>query len=848
MSDKFGRHKSTRWVKAVPTYDNNWGEEYDYDYGSDDVEEKEQPSVDNPEFVNGEDSASSVSLEGSRNIDVVNDSLHPSSGSNDQISHHSGFVDEESHTPPPPPPPPPPLPQQTNNLVLSIDNLRPRSRYDDDSSDEDDEEEAPAPEENKKKPLTIVPVNEVSDPYMPPTPVFNNHPSNPETPLSDFSYQTDADSIQREPITLNVGPISHSDESPVVEPVRGFPDTETIHEIDSKEELNAPAPAAAPLVLSVDELKSHDDSDDDWGYNSQHSSNDEADEALHNKSSQDLKSLKITKSPEIGFMSQDKKPIRTDALDSLISDLERVSVGNDNDSFNTRENSFLPRMDSIHDLSLPDFENNSFAYSSDKNETLNRTNVDSILEQHTTDDTEGQNSQPPTPVAPLSYSEAKRGHESFVQDLSGHRPSIRKPPPAKDKQLESASSADAVQVGGYDDQNSIQNSFNFSNKNEPSNGDELRPSTFEDNELKPVVSSGSLSTGKLSVATSSHDAQSIRSDKEPVPLEKNNNDDVSRRMSTMTNNTFSLGAWKPNTGSYRDQFINDNDNESQFSFNPSLDSGYSKFTNVRDASGASFVETSSNASSLSVPETIDIALPRIAEDNAEDSEDDQMDDKHKDLQPLPTNTTSDTVLKDHEYPQPVFKEERMTPHGSLDNVPFDRSQDGSLDVPNTDGSSDDMTEVRNSVVSDSTVISDKDSGEKRLVSNATDATDISKRSYIQAPRPKYNWKQIMSTSQPIDRIRLLKEALEMESVYDTGLLNWLHETLKLSENTSNMHVGKIASEAYQNAAHQDIRRHGTIRSKVSIVKDKVETSGLTASSLGKRFFSKGRKLMKSGSD
>lgn len=855
MSDKFGRHKSTRWVKAVPTYDNNWGEEYDYDYGSDDVETKEQPSVDNPEFVNGEDSASSVSLEGSRDIDVVNDSLHPSQGSNDQISHHSGLVDEESH--PLPPPPPLPHPQQTSNLVLSIDNLRPRSRYDDDSSDEDDEEEAPEPEENEKVPLTIVPVKEVSDPYMPPTPVFNNHPSNPETPLSEFSYQSDADSIQREPITLNVGPINHSDipelHSPVVEPVRGFPDTETIHEIDSKEEINALAPAAAPLVLSVDELKSNDDSDDDWGYNSQHSSNDEA-EPPHNKSTQDLKSLKITKSPEIGTMSLNKKPIRTDALDSLISDLEQVSVGNDSDSFNTRDNSFLPRMDSIHDLSLPDFENNSFAYSSDRNETFNLTDVDSILEQHTTDDIEGQISQPPTPVAPLSYSEAKRGHESFVQDLSGHRPSIRKPPPSKDKQLESASSADAP-VGIYDDQNSIQDSFNVNNKNEPStNGDELRPSTFDDNELKPVISSGSLSTGKLSVATSSHDTHSIRSDKEPAPVEKNINDDVSRRMSTMTNNTFSLGAWKPNTGNYRDQFINDNDNESQFSFNPSIDSGYSKFTNVRDASGASFVETSSNASSLSVPETIDIALPRIAEDNAEDSEDDQMDDKHKDLHPLPTNTTSDTVLKDHEYPQPVFKEERMTPHGSLDNVPFDRSQDashtdGSRDVPRTDGSGDDMTEVHNSVVSDSTVISDdKDSDDKRLVSGATDATDISKRSYIQAPRPKYNWKQIMSTSQPIDRIRLLKEALEMESVYDTGLLNWLHETLKLSENTSNMHVGKIASEAYQNAAHQDIRRHGTIRSKVSIVKDKVETSGLTASSLGKRFFSKGRKLMKSGSD
>ena len=103
----------------------------------------------------------------------------------------------------------------------------------------------------------------------------------------------------------------------------------------------------------------------------------------------------------------------------------------------------------------------------------------------------------------------------------------------------------------------------------------------------------------------------------------------------------------------------------------------------------------------------------------------------------------------------------------------------------------------------------------------------------------------MATSQPIDRIRLLRDALEKEADYDTGLLNWLNESLRQSEDASNIHIGKIATQAYQNAAHNDIRRHASIRSKVSIVRDKVETSGLQASSLGKRFFNRGKKLMKS---
>ena len=43
-------------------------------------------------------------------------------------------------------------------------------------------------------------------------------------------------------------------------------------------------------------------------------------------------------------------------------------------------------------------------------------------------------------------------------------------------------------------------------------------------------------------------------------------------------------------------------------------------------------------------------------------------------------------------------------------------------------------------------------------------------------------------------------------------------------------IGRVASQAYQNAAHNDLRRHASLRTTVNLVKDKVEG---TTGSLGK---------------
>ena len=89
-----------------------------------------------------------------------------------------------------------------------------------------------------------------------------------------------------------------------------------------------------------------------------------------------------------------------------------------------------------------------------------------------------------------------------------------------------------------------------------------------------------------------------------------------RRVSTLSNATFNLGGWAPNTDNFRNQFIGENDSES-INFNTDR-SGYDKFTKVRTESTQE--EDNANASLPSIPETIDAVMPSIQEDGASDEE------------------------------------------------------------------------------------------------------------------------------------------------------------------------------------------------------------------------------------
>lgn len=819
MPDKFGRHKSTRWVKAeVPSYGDEWNDDYDYEYASN----SDQESVPALPEIHQELPLAPVHQQEAKK-----------------------------------PPPAPPLP--ANGLVLSIDNLD-RTKYDED----DDEDETSAPEivaderdntQRRPQPLEVSVSNPHDDSFQPPTPTFNTSQKTPETPQSDRSFQSDADLIQFEPESLNVAPVSHLRAPSATVPVLQEEDENTPAPEDPPEAPKAPQTARTPpepLVLSIDRRLVYlddDSSDDDWGYNSQHSSNGEprpmdhdlgpeseaddpilhygedTDEGLHFQRPQSTISAKSgrngapsapnrsTSGPSEGDTPEEAlhytKPqsrvsshehrVKTDALDLLISDLENASMV---ESEHADHSSYLPNMDLLHDISLPDFEDKSFS------------EYDKF-----------QNDVPTTPIAPLSKNEIEEEHDSFIKELLGHRPSIRKPPTKTDRRelmsVDYSNIADAVsgyirentpppelsgRTGDVLDANSDR--FSFHNHLE-TNLDRLAV----DHAPRSVASSGSLSTGQLSLEGG-----------EDTPPEAIG-DEPHRRMSTASQNTIQMGSWKPNTGNFRDQFIGDNDNELAINFNPYSDTtNYNKFTKLRTASTFSHA---SNRSMGSVPDTIDVALPNIHEDPDDGDEEEKAQNTFDSLQPSQTNT--DSVLGDYSYSKPIFKEEKLTPNASKDTVGEPKQRYSSL-LSHSTVPSDSAETITKRVDSVSSVSSDK-----------TASTSTTKK-FTAQPYPPYSWKSIMSTSQPIDRIRLLRDASSMESQYDLGLQNWLRETLQQVENSPNMHIGKIATAAYQNAAHNDIRRHTSIR---SMVRDRVETSGMQATSLGKKFFSKSRKLMKS---
>ncbi|ODV77766.1 uncharacterized protein CANTADRAFT_31082, partial [Suhomyces tanzawaensis NRRL Y-17324] len=889
MADNFGRHLSTRWVKAsVPSYGDEWGDEYDYNYNSEETssvtEAKKEVTPERFELHDNHQTPDHSFSSRSQDEAISGESI----SMGQDLSHKTGV---------------PSGAQNPSNLVLSIDRFKNRSDSDsDETSDEEPEEQPKAVRKNtiRKPPLELdsslieshlADVSKSFDEFVPPTPTYTTKFSNPGTPQSDRSYQSDADSIQNEPANLNVvdsNRFASSDQEhnyegkTILEDIQPKNlstidefhsgketdnDNEAIH--FSKPEASPPQSpnVASPLVLSIDKKDfnySSDDDEDEIAF--EH--NDDIHEEEHDNDN-DIPRNHETNTIQSDNESTTRRPIETAALDSLIHDLENASLGPDSSPERPKEqpegeNDYTLQLDSF-DVSMPDFEDSE----------LVNTSLAQAYEE------EGDPNSPTTPIAPLSLTEEKEGHRNYLRE-SGHRRSIRKPPPEPRKNLVSvdySNIADAVSgymndneslganknldIIGEDNQSvssetkSQSTGENKERISEPQMQEEEFFST-EDfkkpgvNELHPVVSLDSLSTGKFSFETHStsqrgdnhslRDGQSLR-DNHSIRENYNSNEgvenDKSRRVSTMSMATVNMGGWNPNTNNYRDQFINDNDNESQINFNPHAEepSNYNKFTKLRGSSGLS--EVVSNSSSISVPDTIDAALPQIAED-PDDNEDNQ-------LQPK-TSIAADSILQEHSYPLPVFKEERLTPAGSSEMLPKSSNQRYSSLFLSNDLESQETKRI----ASDSTMGAlekemNKAANPLRVTGASTAVTEsglTSTKPFSAQSYPVFDWKTIMSASQPIDRIRLLKEALKKESEHDTGLQNWLHETLKSSQNPTNMHIGKIASEAYSNATHNDIRRHASLRSKVSIVKDKVETSGLHATSFGKRFLSRGKKFMK----
>lgn len=739
------------------------------------------------------------------------------------------------------------------------------------------------------------------DHIMPPTPTYNNHFA-PETPQSERSFASDTDSIQKEsdlnvirassrkrpPEPINeadynivdvhkhdtINEKSHHQEEEDVLPRETVGAAASVHDtLDSSDRhitasssgpASPIAEAPTPLVLSIDNKginnSDSDSDDDDWGYNANNASNSDSDDDDDVKKgdgwSFKSKSSDVNKSQEEAEVANTSS--KGEDLDNLIDDLKNNSlIINDGES----SDGYLPSISPTQDAELPDFSNYEAGVSDSK-----------ALEDNK--DLNSSKDVSPLPTEPLTIS---------------HKGSIRKPPPGR---------VDLVSV----DYSNIADAVRDYLSDEEQQQNEKLNDIDEDNEslaLQPTESSGSLSTGKFSFAPSHlsgtqfneiksaalpalpphlHGSQfneikttglpslpaqpdsagassSVYSSVNPSPIDfmpprSFDKSDLSRRDSTMTTNTFNMGAWQPNTNNFRDQFISDNENDGRMSYNPVLydketAANYNKFTQLGEVNEAesdeendrthdNFNDNHSTNLDLSIPDTIDAALPRVPDEDEDEDEDEEGDGNISrinkintvdtlDSKPLSSGTFGESVLKDPPQSKGLFKEEKVTPMSSM------------LDVGNGSGKDSSATTLKET--------GETESSSQRVVSKSS--TKSNTTTVVGGAYPPYDWKNIMSKSQSIDRIRLLKDASALESEYDSGLNHWLSATLKMSEESPTIHIGKIATAVYQNAPHSDIRRHNSLRTTLSIVKDKVETSGMQTSSLGKRFFHRSKKFIKS---
>lgn len=836
MAEDFGRHNSNRWVKAtVPSYGDEWGDDYgsgnDEEYGEVEIQE-DIPEVDSE--VENRDAQWEDIKPGSRRYTEGRIS-YPKSG-----------------------------------LVLSIDNLKHR----DDSDDLSDEEESPQkadsmgtrimPTDNTYEGTPTRQVIDMANHKIPasvepPTPTFSKNSTIPDTPQSERSFQSD-DSLQHEPSSLNViykrlvssmnkdiDPISEE----VLQPGDAVQNINTVesgphddlNEINTSGRGTEAEEALDPLILSIDHRNVHELSDDSDATTELGVEGTEDNEEIilnpsnsspiidshkHIDHSSEVEDESMTEEynhakskigePQYPF-SQLNEPMRSsesrgtensqshvEDLDNLINEMQKSSyVGR---PFERPDNQLNEELDVDKESVMP-------SLSSPKSGSFSKeqTHVFPTFHENLDDYSEHSGEQ----TAPLNL----EGGNVNERKMSVRKPPPTEEPPAERKNLVSAdytSIADAV--SGYIHENDFnpiaeESEREVLDQDPLRNEDELAPPSSP---LQPITSTGSLSTGRMTISPSVSNVNNKLNDIEGINESNNGTDEISRKTSLLSVNTINLGGWKPNTNNYRDQFINLNDNESHFNLNTN-DSNYLKFTKVRSSSGVVF-DNASRTSSVSIPETVDVILPSIHE--------------HSD-----TESNFDTAL--NESLSNSIEESDKTTTTDPEAHKAKSSQRYSSLLDNIDIPIDARTEI-----SQMHKISDNQNDGKRVASLESTASGRT-LSAIKG-KPKYNWKTIMAVSQPIDRIKLFKEALEEESNYDTGLHIWINATLKSSDGATIMHIGKIASEAYQNAPHNDLRRHISIRSKVSIMKDKVETSGHQASSLGKRFLSRGKKFIRSNND
>lgn len=812
MGDKFQRQVSHRWVKAeTPSYGDDWGE------NESDTEDSCTPStVANPSEP-----------------PLLSDVKLGATNTTTNTGDHTATYEELSITQPQSTQITGPPQKAAPNLVLSIDTLV-RREFDESSDDEALSEihRGETSREGGDPSTQILLRNMVQPPLAPFSPAM-------ETPTSDRSFMSDAESIQIEPESLRLFDHAHKpspdpihEKHELIRPVEEYQSKPVLATIDpnargddtdydldslasdgqkqgSSTSISSPSqPNLPPLVISIDKKSTQYDSD-----NSEDSETlPDPPSKMHNSiDDYQKKSLQGVDEPrdsddDWGSDSEDEP---TDLAPKSIYGSKPGSIKSDahyreTEYVNAPPHAIFPDLSQrlyddaeltgnivaqkYGDLGVP---------SSSPRAGINMPIEDSSLE-----------------CLPLNLSETPTGlsfstiKPSNANPDVGHTRSVRKPPSARADLVSVDYSNIADAMDGYLDGHALAKGAHEEHLNSAfSNIASGIPESLEHNMKDPLAGFSKPMIPGL----------------------------VDRRASTQSTKTFTLGNWTPNTGQFRDQFIREDDMESTFSFAPEDEkNSHLRAEFVKKVGGH---DANSTRSSFSLNETTDGDYPHSKAATA--------DSKDMVTQFASTSTENESVFQNHPHLTPLFLEERSTPDPSTEALDRDLTQKYSSLIPpltlnnGVDKPKNTLTNELHPIVP---ILEESD--------QANRSNPVKDEGDTQSPIPQkklYDWKKIQTASQPVDRIRMLKDALKAEQEHDTGLRSWLDATLKPSEEGPSIHIGKIALEAYQNAAHRDIRRHVLIRSTVHNVKDKVETGGLQATSLGKRLISRGRKLMSGGS-
>lgn len=829
MTGEFARHRSTRWVKTdMPSYGDEWDDYYD--------------SEEEGMAENEEEASNSQILQ--RSMGSLKENFE---------ARNEKYVDQSEKENKAPA-----MKSLTRHLVLSVDDPGQRNSNSDLSSlDEITEKQEKEKDEDKSVRNSVsdlhseekgsdeihMPDTETgalsSEKFVEKVPSQTSSTQGDEgihkSQISESAKLSDSDneSVQREPSELSFvrqeapteepkGELEMNEKPPgnnITKRREAYSDINKATDNDFSSVTPEEENSYEPLVLSTDRDKDNiHSSSEEWGYNGQDTDSD---------SIRDIPELKEDRETRDEQTSERKNQ---PTLDGLLSDLQKASLDNDVLSEAHADTNQISEKDRLNDELDFSF---TFSQKSDLNEGNHDTDKAFNTDNGIAITEKGEDFQ----IDKREEEENHLGEEesdkssSLDSDIHATRKNFRLLP----------------KNNGTDDY--IPENTNDAYVSMYAEGDEIEKDSLRRTDTVQPLRVEKDKQYKEANLLSNNRQQGVADSPKEAARETNDDDDdddFSRRSSYRSVSTFNMGSWKPNTDNYRNQFINDNDNVSTMNmsmYGNESNKIYKKFVNQRSVSGAS-MDAISEQSSVSIPETMDIPLPSISEDAA----DIEPQESQEDLVEVQGDDRLPSLLQEHPHKQ-IFREEKVTPLNSTDTVDVPRSAPKQR-YSSLLSTSDDIVKPNSKDPKDAKESKDGEASlqKKANLHVASSEPQLALNSSSVSPPNLYNWKAIMSTSQPVDRIRLLKEANMKEALYDTGLQDWINTILKLSNEIPNIHIGKLACEAYQNAPHNDITRHLSLRSKVSVVRDKMENSGIQASNLGKRFLNRGKKFMKSGAD